>query len=107
MLANYQPLNDDPHVPKIVRVLRQDFDDRMMDLYKKAMVLVGDEPITASETVHVPYESHGLHVIAVYHEPSGHFTQLIARSSQEQGVERPSYTISLFLSAMPPERHMP
>lgn len=104
MLANYQPLNEDPHVPKIVRILREDFDDRMMDLYKKAVLLVRDGPQNASETVHVPYVSHGLHVIAVFHEPTGHFTQLIARSGREQDLERPSFTISLFLTTLPPER---
>lgn len=99
MIANYSPLLDDPNVPSIVRELRQDFDDRMMDLFKQATLLLEMEPPTASETVHVPYRSRGLHVIAVFHQPTGLFTQLIARSAQEEGLERPSYTISLFLTA--------
>ncbi len=100
MIANYLPLNDDPSVPEIVRLLRQDFDDRLMELYKQAIDLIKDEPDSASDTVHVPFDSRGLHVVAVFHEPMGVFTQLIARSAEEQGIERPSFTISHFLSAM-------
>lgn len=98
MIANYSPLLDDPNVPGIVRQLRQDFDARMMELYKEATLLLEKEPVSSSETVHVPYEAHGLHVVAVFHQPTGLFTQLIARSMMEQGLERPSYTISLFLT---------
>ncbi len=100
MIANYLPLNDDPNVPEIIRSLRRDFDERIMDLYKQAVMLIRDEPASASETVHVHFVAQGLHVAAVFHEPAGVFTQLIARSAEEHGIERPSYTISLFLTAM-------
>ncbi len=98
MLANYLPLINDPEAPEIVLQLRRDLDERLMDLHAKALELLAREPDTAAETVHVPYESFGLHVIAVFHQPSDQFTQLIARSAKEQGVERPSFTISLFLT---------
>jgi hypothetical protein len=98
MIANYLPLNNDPHVPEIVKDLRQDLDERLMDLYKRAVELLKQEPVSASETVHVPYQAAGLHVTAVYHVPTGHFTQIIARPVADVHLERPEYTISLFLA---------
>ncbi len=103
MIANYMPLHADPHVPRIVQRLRKDFDDRLMELYKEAIERAKNEPVSAAETVHVPYAVDGLHVTAVFHEPTGHFTQLIARSQREEGEERPSFTISLFLTTVTPE----
>jgi hypothetical protein len=101
MIANYLPLAIDTHVPDIIVQLRKAFDDRLMDLYKQAMELLAVEPKGVSETIHVPFTACGLHVIAVFHEPTDHFTQLIARAENEHGLERPSFTISLFLAMIP------
>lgn len=100
MIANYAPLLNDTEVPQVVKELREDLDDRLMSLYKDAILLLEKEPPSASETVHVPYSFKGLHVVAVYHQPTSLFTQLIARSAVEEGIERPSFTISVFLTAL-------
>jgi hypothetical protein len=100
MIANYLPLHDDPNVPEIVQRLRKEFDNRLMELYKRAVELARDEPDTASETVHVPFEVDGLHVVAVFHMPTGIFTQLIARPTHDLQHERPEYTVSLFLATL-------
>ncbi len=104
MIANYLPLNADTKVPDIIIRLRKAFDEKMMDLYKDATALLANEPKGVSETVHVPFVACDLHVIAVFHEPTNHFTQLIARAENEHGLERPSFTISLFLAMVPSDQ---
>jgi hypothetical protein len=102
MITNYLPLPESVNVPPIIRELRAGFDERMMDLYGQAMDLAAKGSAGTSETVHVEYTQHGLHVTAVHHLPTGQFTQLIARGEHAGAVERPDFTISLFLAAVAP-----
>lgn len=86
------------NAPAIVRALRADFDARMMELWREAMLHAPAAPTEGLErTVHVPFTHGPLHVNAVFNCMSEQFTQLIARDAGEVSWERPSFTISVFL----------
>ncbi|MGV3636470.1 MAG: hypothetical protein ACO1NQ_02360 [Flavobacteriales bacterium] len=48
-------------------------------------------------TSHVHFQHAHLHVVAVYSHAADRFTQLIARDLDELDLDRPTYTISVFL----------
>jgi hypothetical protein len=98
MISNTAPNLLPASAPAVLHRLREVYDDRLMDLYRKATAMLVDEPPPyADRTVHVPFTHDGLQVIAVYHAGEQRFTQLIARDALEVDLERPSYTLSLFL----------
>lgn len=84
--------------PPFLRLLRDAFDVRIMELYRYAVEQRASEPPTGvEETVHVHFMEAGLQVTAVYNFAQERFTQLIARDPEEVHIDRPSFTISLFL----------
>lgn len=98
MISTYSTRPLSPNAPAIIRELRASFDERMMDLAREASAMLPHEASAGPDrTTHVSYTYGPLLVTAVYNWTSGQFTQLIARDSAEEGLERPSFTLSLFL----------
>lgn len=54
-------------------------------------------PDGIERTSHVHYTHGTLHVVAVFSHVEDRFTRLIARDADERGVDRPSYTLNIFL----------
>lgn len=98
MITNPRSIPLPSTAPDLVCALRAVFDARMMDLWHQAAQQEPADPTEGVErTVHVHFTHGALHVTAVYNCMSEQFTQLIARDAAETGLERPTYTISLFL----------
>ncbi len=98
MLIRTTPQRLSANAPAIVQELRAAFDERMMDLAREAVDQLPSEPPEGTTSIAHVFFLHGaLHVTAVYNRQTEEFTQLIARDVAEEGAERPSFTISLFL----------
>jgi hypothetical protein len=84
--------------PVIVHELRAAFDSRLIQLWNDVLRQPPTPPTEGLDrTVHVFFTHGSLEVTAVYNSVTEQFTQLIARHADEVGLERPSFTISLFL----------
>lgn len=84
--------------PSLLFELREAFDSRLMELHNDVLATMAQHPPQhADHTVHVFFEYGTLLITAVYHCGEERFTQLIARDTSEVHLERPSYTLSLFL----------
>ena len=98
MIGTTTPWKLPEGAPPIVHELRRAFDARMMQLWREAVIKEPAAPVDGLErTVHVHFLHGFLHVTAVFNCMSEQFTQLIARDAGEDGKERPTFTISLFL----------
>ncbi|HEY0976011.1 MAG TPA: hypothetical protein VGE21_00965 [Flavobacteriales bacterium] len=98
MLSRNTPQALSSQAPPILFELRKAFDERWTDLAREATGRLPSEPPEGHDsTTHVYFEHGGLLVTAVYNRVSEEFTQLIARAIEEEGADRPSFTISLFL----------
>jgi hypothetical protein len=98
MLIRNTPQRLAANAPAIVHELRDAFDARILELTKEAIgQLPSEPPEGAQSTAHAFFLLGPLHVTAVYNRVSEEFTQLIARDVAEEGADRPSFTISLFL----------
>lgn len=103
MMSAYLPTTDLHNAPPIVQQLREAFDNQLESLHKVAVRMQSTDQDHATKMLHVPFTFEQYDVEAMYDLEQDLFTQLVARPKNELDHQRPSYTISLFLVADPPE----
>lgn len=98
MISQYIPSTLPGTAPPIIHELRHAFEERMPAfgerLHGEGIVYTADG---IERTSHVHFTYGTLHVVAVFSHVADRFTQLIARDVDEFGLDRPSYTLSIFL----------